>query len=125
MVLVDTSVWVRHFRRADPSLQALLAMDGVLCHPLVLVELACGSPPSPRAQTLADLRSLRQAVVATHDETLSFIEQHALHDKDCGAVDLMLLAATVLTRGAALWTNDRSLHALALRMGVAFETVKH
>lgn len=39
-VLVDTSVWIKHFRRADTVLSELLLADAVLSHPLVLLELA-------------------------------------------------------------------------------------
>lgn len=121
MVLADTSVWVAHFRRPDPVLQALLVADRILGHPLVVLDLACGTPPAPRARTLGDLRALRHAVVATAHETLALVEQHRLHDTGCGAVDVMMLAATLLAPGARLWTHDRKLHALALRVGVAFE----
>ena len=60
-VLVDTSVWIEHFRRGSAPLAELLAGDAVRMHPLVLLELACGSPPAPRARTLADLARLRPA----------------------------------------------------------------
>ncbi len=43
-VLVDTSVWVDHFRHGNPALVRLLAQDAVLVHPLVLGEIACGTP---------------------------------------------------------------------------------
>ena len=33
LIFADTSVWVSHFRHAEPTLQALLATDQVLCHP--------------------------------------------------------------------------------------------
>ncbi len=121
MVLADTSVWAAHFRRPDPVLQALLVADRILAHPLVVLELACGTSPAPRERTLGDLRALRQAVVATADETLALVEQQRLDDTRCGAIDVMLLAATLLTPGARLWTHDRKFHELALRAGVAFE----
>ncbi|MDP1647818.1 MAG: VapC toxin family PIN domain ribonuclease [Rubrivivax sp.] len=125
MVLADTSVWVRHFRRADPVLQSLVATDRILSHPLILLELACGTPPAPRDRTLVDLRALQQVVVATTDETLALIEQERLYDTGCGAVDVMLLTSTLLTSNALLWTDDRKLHALALRLGVAFSPARH
>ena len=59
-VLVDTSVWVDHFRHGNATLAALLASDRVLVHPMVLGELACGTPPD-RTRTLAALRALRLA----------------------------------------------------------------
>ena len=85
-VLVDTSVWVGHFRRANPVLRSLLENDRVLCHPLIVLELACGTPPAPRERTLGDLKGLRQAKVATTEEVLSLIETERLFDTGCGAV---------------------------------------
>jgi len=124
LVLADTSIWVAHFRHANPVLQSLVAMDRVLCHPLVLLELACGTPPAPRQQTLADLGSLQQAAVASTGEVLALIEKARLHESGCGAVDVALLASVLLTPGALLWTEDKSLLAQAGRLGVAFVAVR-
>ncbi len=63
-VLVDTSVWVEHFRRPLPALIQLLRFDDVLTYPLVMLELTCGTPPEPRARTLGDLALLRQTRLA-------------------------------------------------------------
>ena len=98
-------------------------MDQVLCHPLILLELACGTPPAPRERTLGDLKKLQQAVVATTDETLTLIEREQFHDSGCGAVDMALLASVLLTPDALLWTIDKSLDALAARLGVAFSAI--
>jgi hypothetical protein len=119
-VLADTSVWIAHFRHPDPRLQQLLLQDHLLCHPLVVLEVACGTPPSPRVRTLSDLRSLRQAVVATMDEVLDLMERGQLVDSGCGAVDAALLASVLLTPGALLWTRDKPLAALARRHRVEF-----
>lgn len=43
-VLADTSVWIAHFRKPNTVLQSLLYSDQVVCHPLVLIEIACGAP---------------------------------------------------------------------------------
>ena len=125
LVLADTSVWVAHFRSANPVLQSLVATDQVLCHPLILLELACGAPPAPRERTLGDLKMLQQAVVATTDETLSLIEREQFHDSGCGAVDMALLASVLLTPETLLWTIDKELDALAARLGVAFSATSH
>jgi predicted nucleic acid-binding protein len=122
LVLADTSVWVAHFRRANPVLQSLLAADQLVCHPLVVLELACGTPPAPRGRTIGDLRTLQQAVVATTDETLALIESAQLQDSGCGALDMALLASVLLTPDTMLWTLDKKLDALASRLGVAFRT---
>jgi predicted nucleic acid-binding protein len=124
-VLVDTSVWVAHFRRGNPVLRSLLENDRVLCHPLIVLELACGTPPAPRERTLSDLKLLQQAKAATTEEVLSLIETEKLFDTGCGAVDIALLASVLLTPNARLWTADRDLEALAARLGVAFEASGH
>jgi hypothetical protein len=41
LVLVDTSVWVQHFRQPNPALVQMLAADAVLTQPMVLGEIAC------------------------------------------------------------------------------------
>lgn len=120
LVLADTSVWVAHFRRANPVLQSLVVMDQILCHPLVVLELACGTPPAPRERTIDDLRKLRQAVVATTEEILALIERERFHDSGCGATDMALLASVLLTPDTLLWTLDKKLGALAARMGMVF-----
>jgi predicted nucleic acid-binding protein len=120
-VLADSSVWVAHFRKPNKLLQSLLAADQVLCHPLIVIEIACGTPPAPRERTLGDLRQLRPSAVATTDETLALIEKKQLQDRGCGAVDMALLASVLLTPDAALWTSDKNLDVLAERLGVAFD----
>jgi hypothetical protein len=125
LVLADTSVWVAHFRRANALLQSLVAMDQVLCHPLIVLELACGTPPAPRERTIGDLKKLQQAIVATTDETLTLIERERFHDSGCGAIDMALLASVLLTPDTLLWTLDKKLGALAARMGVAFSAASY
>jgi predicted nucleic acid-binding protein len=119
-VLADSSVWVAHFRKPNRLLQSLLSTDQVLFHPLIVLELACGTPPDPRERTLGDLKKLQQAVIATTEELLALIEREQLHDVGCGAVDMSLLASALLTSGTSLWTADKNLAALAGKMGVAF-----
>lgn len=100
-------------------------MDQVLCHPLIVLEIASGTPPASRERTLGDLKNLQQAVVATTDEILSLIERDQLHDLGCGAVDMALLASALLTPDTLLWTMDKNLDALAARLGVAFSAASH
>jgi hypothetical protein len=121
LVLADTSVWVEHFRRAERLLEALLVNEEVLCHPLVVLEIACGTPPAPRERTLRELRKLQQAKVATSDEVLDLIERRQLHGAGCGAIDIALLASTILTAGTRLWTLDKRLAALASQLGIGYE----
>ncbi len=120
LVLADTSVWISHFRKPNPVLQTLLSADRVLCHPMILIEIACGTPPAPRERTLRDLRQLRSAILANTEETLALIERERLEDSGCGAVDLLLLGSVLLTSAAVLWTLDKNLEALAARFEIAF-----
>lgn len=122
-VLVDTSVWVDHFRYGNARLSWLLESDMVVVHPLVIAEIACGTPPEPRAQTLASLRLLRSSNQATLSEIMDFIEKEKLYGQGCGLVDIALLASALLTPGAQLWTLDKRLTLLTHRFQIAFVTV--
>jgi predicted nucleic acid-binding protein len=119
-VLVDTSVWVDHFRNRNEDLVKLLTLDLVLSHPLIVTEIACGTPPAPRSRTLSDLATLPRARQATLDEVRGFIEREKLYGLGCGVVDLALLASTLLTPGSRLWSLDKRLLQLAQRFDVAF-----
>ena len=123
-VLVDTSVWVDHFRQHNSALTKLLEADMVLMHPMVLGELACGTPPA-RAQTLADIERLQQAQQASLREVLDFIDREKLYGLGCGLVDMALLASTLMTPGIALWTLDKRLCALAERFRVLHRSIQH
>lgn len=125
-VLVDTSVWVDHFRRRNETLVALLAQDQAMSHPMVVVELACGTPPEPRKQTLQNIGLLHACRQATWNEVSTFIERERLYGLGCGLVDLCLLASCLITPGARLWTLEKRLAALAERFGVGWQpTVRH
>lgn len=118
-VLVDTSVWVEHFRVGNAELSSLLKMDEVLVHPFVIAELACGTPPK-REQTLKDLSLLRHATQANVSEVLDFIENQKLYGRGCGYVDMTLLASVLLTPASQLWTYDKRLNQLADEFSVTF-----
>lgn len=118
MILVDTSVWVDHLRASNDKLTALLARGKVLGHPFVTGELALGNLRW-RDAVLSDLRDLPQAVVASDEEVLYFIDHQMLFGRGIGYVDAHLLAATRLTGRAKLWTRDRRLQAVAVALGLA------
>jgi predicted nucleic acid-binding protein len=124
-VLIDTSVWIDHFRRRNESLVHLITTDQALTHPLVLVELACGTPPAPRARSLHDIGLLRHAQQATWSEVMQFIETGQLYGQGCGGVDLTLLASTLMTPGTQIWTLDNRLATLARRLGVGYPRDAH
>jgi hypothetical protein len=117
MVLVDTSVWVEHFRRGLPALAHLLDADSVVCHPFVLGELACGNLQN-RREIIELLQTLYACPVATHEEVLHFIEVNRLMGQGLGYIDMHLLASARLS-GVPLWTLDRALKTAAASLNVA------
>lgn len=123
-VLVDTSVWVDHFRQRNDALADLLELDLVLAHPLIVGEIACGTPPQ-RDRTLSDLNALQPPRQASIREVMDFIEREHLFGLGCGLVDLLLLASTLMTPGVELWTLDKRLSALAERFGVMHRPALH
>lgn len=123
-VLVDTSVWVSHFRERNDGLSELLESDAVLMHPMIVAELACGTPPS-RGNTLSYLASLQQSQQASLREVMDFIEQEKLYGEGCGIVDMILLASTLITPGSKLWTLDKRLLSLADRFGIVYSPKLH
>lgn len=124
-VLVDTSVWVDHFRRRNDDLVNLLTLDLALTHPMIVTELACGTPPVPRARTLGDIATLQQARQAKLNEVRELIEREQLFGLGCGLVDLALLTSALLTPGCQLWTQDKRLMQLATRFGIAYQPARH
>jgi predicted nucleic acid-binding protein len=119
MILVDTSVWVQHFRRGMHDFSSALKAERILIHPVVIGELAIGNL-AKRSQTLAALRSLPHAPVATTEECLGFIETNLLYGRGIGWNDIQLLAAALLS-GSPLWTLDSRLREAAKEIGVAYD----
>ena len=118
MILVDTSVWVDHFRDGNSTLSELLERGAALTHPFVIGELALGNLRQ-RELVLRMLSSLPVATLATDAEVLRFIHRHALFGRGVGYVDVHLMAAVRLTAGSQLWTFDRRLDEAAVQLGLA------
>ena len=117
MVLVDTSVWIDHLRRANGRLTELLNDSKVLMHPFVVGELALGMLRQ-RSEVLALLGTMPRAPVASDAEVLQFIERRGLVGQGLGLVDVHLLASAVLG-GIALWSHDKRLNVVAAALRIA------
>lgn len=117
MILVDTSVWIDHFRKVEVKLQELLLSEEVVTHPLVRLELALGSIAN-RETVLADLALLPQAPVAETGELFGLVELRRLHRRGIGITDLHLVASALLDRSILIWTRDRRLGEVADELGV-------
>jgi predicted nucleic acid-binding protein len=118
MVLVDTSVWVGHFRKGDPRLAAMLDEGEVACHPFIIGELACGHLDN-RRQILAFLCALPRVAAAGHDEVMHLIDAHRLMGAGIGYLDAHLLASARLS-SVPIWTFDLSLRKTAVDLEVAY-----
>jgi len=117
VILVDTSIWLEHFRRGVAELAALLESGLVLMHPFVLGELACAALPW-RDRTLEWLAGLTPIAVADDAEVLKFIAQRRLSARGVGYIDAHLLASVVL-EDSRLWTRDPPLRGVAEALGLA------
>ncbi len=117
MVLVDTSVWIDHFRSSNEDLVALLSEGQVLTHSFIIGEIACGSARQ-RQEILSLLPLLPQADPASNSEVLSLIEDYELFGKGIGWVDAHLLASCLLNH-CSLWTVDKSLARLGRVIGIS------
>ena len=104
MTLVDTSVWVDHFRRGNARLRQMLQDAEVCTHPMIIGELACGSLPQ-RVRTLSLLNRLPILPQAADSLVLHAIESRGLWGQGVGWIDAHLLTAAVISR-APLWTLD-------------------
>lgn len=120
MILVDTSIWIYHLRTGQGRLSERLEQGLVLGHPWVLGELALGNL-ARRDEILGLLAALPQAAVATDREVVDLVDRRGLSGSGIGYVDAQLLAATLLTPDAGLWTADLRLRAAAARLGCGWE----
>lgn len=122
MILVDTSVWVDHFRGVERAagLQALLEENEVLMHPWVIGELALGGLGPRGASIVADLGQLPAAPRIPDDEILDLIATRGLFGRGIGWVDAQLLGSA-LVGGGALWTFDGKLERVAADLGAMAE----
>jgi predicted nucleic acid-binding protein len=119
VILVDSSVWIDHFRHAGVELAALLASGVVMTHPFVIGELACGSLRHREAVLFA-LTSVPPAPVVPHDEVLAFVERHRLMSRGIGWVDMHLLASATVAGRVSLWSRNKRLMGAATERGVAY-----
>lgn len=116
MTLVDTSVWIDHFRSTNRSLAGMLEREEVLTHPFVIGELACGQFRK-RDEILELMTALPSATLADHGDVLALVEHRRLYGRGIGWIDAHLLAAARLA-DARLWTLDGPLQRAATRLGV-------
>lgn len=116
-MLVDTSVWIDHFRTRNVRLSELLGAGQVWIHPFVIGELACGSF-SQRRKVLTLLSALPGVPQAEHDEVMNFVEANALFSKGLGLIDIHLLRSAQIMQ-LPFWTLDKRLAAVVHELGLS------
>ncbi len=117
MILVDTSVWIDHFRRGNSKLIHYLEEGLVFGHEFVIGELACGNLKN-RKEILSLLHELPQALLVQNGEVLDLMEFQHLFGKGIGWIDVHLLASARLNQ-TRLWTLDKRLGAVAKELNVS------
>jgi len=118
MVLVDTSVWISHLKRANKELQNLLLEGYVFVHPFVIGEIACGRLKH-RDEILTYLSALPQSKFVDHIEIFYFIGKQKLMGTGLGYIDTHLLASCLLT-DIQLWTEDKVLRDTSKEFDIQF-----
>ncbi len=111
MILIDTSVWIDHFRKGNLRLTQILEQESASMHDFVFGELALGNFRN-RRNVFSLLASLPRCPAANHVETLWLVEHHRLMGKGIGYIDACLLASSRMT-GFRLWTMDLRLAEIA------------
>jgi predicted nucleic acid-binding protein len=119
VILVDTSVWIDHFRGDEPGLRVLLDGGRVLIHPFVIGELACGNLRN-RSEIITLLRDLPVAPVAADETVWFYIDQHNLAGRGIGYIDAHLLVSVSLSNRARLWTREKRLRSVAGDLDILF-----
>jgi len=119
-ILVDSSVWVGHFKQRNEHLVGLLEQGMVLCHPYVVAEIACGTPPG-RKVIISMLAEMESAPVATQNELLTLLNTRQLFGRGCGFVDISLLASALISEKILIWTVDRRFELLANELARAYQ----
>ncbi len=117
MILIDTSIWIDHFRQANAQLAMRASLAELMQHPFVTGELIVGNL-NPWRATVELLRNLPAAEVMTDGDIFDFVEENALMGTGIGFVDVHLLGSCSLGRHS-LWTRNKRLHAQAGRIGIA------
>jgi predicted nucleic acid-binding protein len=117
-IVVDSNVWVHHWRTPNPLLMGMVADGEVWTHPLVIGELSMGTLRN-REQMLWDLIRLGRPQLATDAETRQMVEARRLWGRGIGWNDAKILASVVIG-GCLLWTQDKRLDEAALEMGAAW-----
>lgn len=121
MILVDTLIWINHFRYDDSELRKIINDDQLLCHPFVVGELALGSLRE-RAAVLEFSSSTRGANRDPCTEVMTIIDRHSIFSMGL-VTQMRIYLLQRCSTGDRLWTRDApSFSAAAQKAGAALYT---
>ncbi len=107
LTLVDTSIWIDHFKLGNEKLISLLRDDCVVIHEFILTEVYLGIY-SKRKEVLTNLSNLTVFPAINHSEVIMLIDKYSLSGKGIGLVDINLLL-TAIQNKLNLLTYDKKL----------------
>lgn len=112
MVLVDTNVWIEHFRSSSSQLIEFLMAGKVVTHELVLGELSLAHfNKKDRELILERLHALEKIETSRHQDVYEFSLENKLSGKGIGWIDCHLLH-TCVKENLQLLTLDKNLSIL-------------
>ena len=117
MILVDTSVWIDHFRVQEPELIKLLNLNNLLVHPYIVGELIMGNI-RPIDKVIALLASLPRVEPVNEAKFYDCVIGNGLNGTGLGFVDAHLIAAAEQDDAIIIWTRDKRFAAQAERLGI-------
>ena len=116
-ILIDTNIWIEHFKSENKEVSALLEAGRIVMHPFIVAELALGGLRD-RMMTLASLEFLPELPVAELHEVRQLIEVRKLYTQGIGLVDAHLIASLIIVQTPTeLWTDDDGLTRVAEKLG--------
>ena len=118
MILVDTSVWIKHLREGSKRLESLLKNTEVVSHPFIIGELSCGNLNN-RKEILGSLSLLPKAACSNDQEVMQLIERRKLMGAGIGWIDAHLLASALISN-CLIWTIDKRLSKIASKLDICF-----
>jgi predicted nucleic acid-binding protein len=112
-IVIDTNIWIEHFKSENKEVSALLEAERVVMHPFIVAELALGGLRD-RKVTLASLDLLPELPVAELHEVRQLIEVRKLYTEGIGLVDAHIIASLIIVQTPTeIWTDDDGLMRVA------------